>query len=89
MKQRQGQHYYCPYLPCKPIFYGSKKNFPISDLLLQIYEKSLLFTSLSAALWGIISATFCEKSRSFIAPYRIAYSIPQMAFAAFVIVILS
>ena len=27
---------YCPYLPCKLIFYGSKKNFPISDLLLQI-----------------------------------------------------
>ena len=32
--------------------------------------------------------SFYEKSPSFIAPYRIAYSIPQMAFAALVIVIL-
>lgn len=53
MKQRQGQHYLLSLSARKLIFYGSKKNFPISDLLLQIYEKSLLFTSLSAALWGI------------------------------------
>ena len=37
---------------------------------------------------GDISSTLCEKWPSFIAPYRIAYSTPQMAFAALVIVIL-
>lgn len=37
---------------------------------------------------GDISSSLYEKSPSFIAPYRIAYSIPQIAFAAFVIVIL-
>ena len=37
---------------------------------------------------GDILGSFCKKSLSFIAPYRIAYSIPQMAFVAFVIVIL-
>ena len=37
---------------------------------------------------GDILGSFYEKSSSFIAPYRIAYSIPQMAFAALVIVIL-
>jgi len=37
---------------------------------------------------GDILGSFYEKLPSFIAPYRIAYSIPQMAFAAFAIVIL-
>ena len=27
MKQRQGQHYYCPYLPCKLIFLWKQKEF--------------------------------------------------------------
>lgn len=35
-----------------------------------------------------ILGSFYEKSPSFITPYRIAYSIPQMAFAALVIMIL-
>lgn len=34
--------------PVNLFFYGSKKNFPISDLLLQIYEKSLINATLSA-----------------------------------------
>lgn len=37
---------------------------------------------------GDISSTLCEKSPSFITPYRFAYSIPKMAFAAFAIVVL-
>ena len=37
---------------------------------------------------GDILGSFYEKSPSFITPYRIAYSIPKMAFAAFVIMIL-
>ena len=37
---------------------------------------------------GDILGSFYEKSPSFITPYRIAYSTPQMAFAAFVIVVL-
>ena len=28
---------YCPYLPCKLIFLWKQKEFPISDLLPQIY----------------------------------------------------
>ena len=78
---------YCPYLPCKLIFYGSKKNFPISDLLSQIYEKSFILQVVGRFV-GDISGSLYEKSPSFIAPYRIAYSIPQMAFAALMIVIL-
>lgn len=35
-----------------------------------------------------ILGSFYEKSPSFITPYRIAYSIPKMAFAALVIMIL-
>lgn len=37
---------------------------------------------------GDILGSFYEKYPSFITPYRIAYSIPQMTFVAFVIVIL-
>ena len=50
--------------------------------------KILTIYKFIVCFWGDISSTLCEKSPSVIAPYRIAYSIPQMAFAAFVIVIL-
>lgn len=66
------------------------KRISLSRICYYKYRKNPSYLQVCRPLFwgGVISAIFYEKSPSFIAPYRIAYSIPQMAFAAFVIVIL-
>ena len=79
---------YCPYLPCKLIFLWKQKEF--SHLGFAITNIVKIFNKckfVGRSLEDILGS-FYEKSPSFIAPYRIAYSIPKMVFAALVIMIL-
>jgi hypothetical protein len=61
----------------------SHLGFAITNIV-----KILTIYKFIGCFWGDISSTLCEKSPSFITPYRFAYSIPKMAFAAFAIVVL-
>ena len=79
---------YCPYLPCKLIFLWMQKEFPYLGFAITNILKIFHIYKFVGRFVGDILGSFYEKSSSFIAPYRIAYSIPQMAFAAFVIMIL-
>lgn len=62
---------------------NSHLGFAITNIV-----KILTIYKFIGCFWGDISSTLCEKSPSFITPYRFAYSIPKMAFAAFAIVVL-
>lgn len=73
--------------PVNLFFYGSKKN-SLSRICYYKYTKNPYYLQVCRPLCGGYFRFFYEKSSLFIAPYRIAYSIPQMAFAALVIVIL-
>ena len=64
------------------------KRIPYLGFAITNIRKILTIYKFVGRFVGDISGSFYEKSASFIAPYRIAYSIPQMAFAALVIVIL-
>lgn len=79
---------YCPYLPCKLIFLWKQKEFPYLGFAITNILKILHIYKFVGRFVRDILDSFYEKSPSFIAPYRIAYSIPKMAFAAFAIIIL-
>ena len=72
----------------KLIFLWKQKEFPYLGFAITNIRKILHIYKFVGRFVGDISGSLYEKSPSFIAPYRIAYSIPQMAFAALMIVIL-
>ena len=72
----------------KLIFLWKQKEFPYLGFAITNILRILHIYKFVGRFVEDILGSFCEKSLSFIAPYRIAYSIPQMAFAAFVIMIL-
>jgi hypothetical protein len=65
-----------------------QKEFPYLGFAITNIRKILTIYKFVGRFLGDILGSFYEKSPSFITPYRIAYSTPQMAFAAFAIVIL-
>lgn len=72
----------------KLIFLWKQKEFPYLGFAFTNIVKIFNKCKFVGRFVGDILGSFYEKSPSFITPYRIAYSIPKMAFAAFVIMIL-